>query len=370
MGAYEQIFPQDKISKRERVELTLSCESVDRAALHEQLSYNPRVISEYTGKHFDGYTYGIAEIGVVVQNTLDMSFPIRDPLGTGETTDEDGFVYRLDNWTRWRAGRPFSDTAGAASWLEKVIGRKETALREFSPDHAADNYRRDFNAIQMHIGETVLCGFSKTDFDFVFDSMGLELYSYFSADHPDFIERFMELSTELEIRRVAAVADRKLSPVILIPEDFATKQGPIFSPGFLERFHFPYVKRLTRAWHDHGYKVLYHSDGNYKKSIPPLIECGVDGFYCLEPNCCMDVVELKTTWPQIVWAGGVDGVDLMERGSPGQVREEVRRHIRETDALANGGMFVATSSEISPTIPPENFRAMVDAAGEFRNSQF
>jgi uroporphyrinogen-III decarboxylase len=29
-------------------------------------------------------------------------------------------------------------------------------------------------------------------------------------------------------------------------------------------------------------------------------------------------------------------------------------------------MFVASSSEINPPIPPENFRAMVEAVGEYQ----
>ena len=96
--------------------------------------------------------------------------------------------------------------------------------------------------------------------------------------------------------------------------------------------------------------------------IPDLVDCGVDGFYCLEPAVGMDIVELKKTWPGHVWAGGVDGVDLMERGTPQQVVEEVQRQIRETNALQTGGMFLGSSSEINPPIKPENYRAMVQAA--------
>jgi uroporphyrinogen decarboxylase len=163
------------------------------------------------------------------------------------------------------------------------------------------------------------------------------------------------------------VADAALSPVILIPEDFATRQGPIFPPEFLHEYHYPYVKNLADAWHEHGVKVLYHSDGNWKKVIPDLKACNVDGFYCLEANCGMDIIELKNTYPEMVWAGGVDGVDLMERGMPEQVQAEVRRHIRETNALETGGMFVASSSEINPPIPAENFRAMVEAVWDMIN---
>jgi len=70
----------------------------------------------------------------------------------------------------------------------------------------------------------------------------------------------------------------------------------------------------------------------------------------------------------MVWAGGVDGVDLLERGTPAQVRAEVHRQIRETNALETGGMFVASSSEINPPVKPENFKAMLAAAGEFNHA--
>jgi uroporphyrinogen decarboxylase len=117
-------------------------------------------------------------------------------------------------------------------------------------------------------------------------------------------------------------------------------------------------------------KVIYHSDGNWKRVIPDLIGCGVDGFYCLEPSCGMDIVALKNQWPDLVWSGGVDGVDLMEFGSPDEVRREVSRHILETRALEEGGMFVATSSEINPPVPAANFRALVETVRSTTNPYF
>jgi uroporphyrinogen-III decarboxylase len=82
----------------------------------------------------------------------------------------------------------------------------------------------------------------------------------------------------------------------------------------------------------------------------------------------MDGVELKNQWPDLVWAGSIDGVDLLERGTPDQVKAEVIRQIRESHALETGGFFVASSSEINPPIPPANFRAMVEAVGETRRA--
>jgi len=369
-GGFEKIFPSDVLSKRERVELALNHQPVDRVPLHEQLSYNAGVIELYTGKKFSGFDYTIEDIGETVRKTMDMHFPLFAPKGTGTEIDSDGFTIKHDNWTSWYVGHPFSDVEGACRWLKGKTGKIERAISTFDTDRARYDYRDKFLDMQARMGETVLFEWSFTGFCDVFNLMGLELYSYFTLDYPEVLDEFMEASTELELLRIHAVADRNLSPLILIPEDFATRQGPIFSPAFLGRHHYPYVKKLTQAWHTHDIKVIYHSDGNYKKAIPDLMECGVDGFYCLEPNCGMDIVELKNARPEMVWAGGVDGVDLMELGEPEDVRSEVHRHILETNALETGGMFVATSSEINPSVKPENFRAMVDAVGALRNDHF
>jgi hypothetical protein len=203
-----------------------------------------------------------------------------------------------------------------------------------------------------------------------YDGMGLELFAYFIQDCAEVLDAYMKAATAHEVARVHAVADEELSPVILIPDDFAAKHGPMFSPAFLREFLFPHVGAVADAWHEHGLHVLYHSDGNYRECIPDLMTAGVDGFYCLEPACGMDIVALKNRWPEMVWSGGVDGVDLMERGTPDMVLAEVRRQIEQTDALTTGGMFVASSSEISPPIPPENFWAMIDAVGSMRNPAF
>ncbi|MGQ9553195.1 MAG: uroporphyrinogen decarboxylase family protein [Anaerolineae bacterium] len=364
-SAFERIFSNDCLSKRERVERTLRHEPVDRVALHDQLSYNPGVIALYTGREIEDFDYGVADIGQVIRQTLDMCFRPFAPLGRERTTTEDGFVVQNDNWTQWYVSRPFSDVEGARAWL---AGRLEKLKRAtFDAGEARRQYRQEMLHLQTLVGETVICDYAGLGLSDTFRAMGLELFSYLYADHPALVSDYLEAVTQREVRRALAVADLELSPVFLIAEDFATKGGTIFSPAFLRRELFPRVKVVAEAWHSRGLEVLYHSDGNYRAAIPELIEAGMDGFYCLEPALGMDVVELKRHWPSMVWAGGVDGVDLMERGTPEQVRAAVRRQILETDALRTGGLFIGSSSEINPPIKPENFRAMVEAVGELRN---
>lgn len=368
-ASFERVFPTDVISKRERVERTLNLQAVDRVALHEQLSFNPGVISLYTGKRIVGLEYTYEDICAAIRKTLDACFPPVAPRGRDRTVDADGFVIQRDNWTSWTVSRPFHDVAGAREYLlHKTEGMVEAA---FDAGREREQYHQGMHRLQSLIGETVIISYPVgTGFCNCWSRLGLELFVYLYDEDPSVITDYVETYTAKEIRRLHAIADPALSPVVLIAEDFATKQGPIFSPALLRREHFSRLRRVTEAWHSHGLKVLYHSDGNWKSVIPDLVDCGVDGFYCLEPSVGMDIVELRKAWPQHVWAGGVDGVVLMERGTPEQVRREVHRQIRETDALNSGGIFIDTSSEINPPIKPENYRAMVDAVGEVLNPDF
>lgn len=364
----ERLFDTDVMTKRERVEAALNLQPVDRVPILEQLSYNPRVIADWTGKEIWGFDYTLDDICAVIRLTTDLIMPPLAPNGTERHTTADGFVYQNDNWTSWRVSRPFDTAEGARNWLR---GRTEALEAQvIDPAQARAEYRDYLTDLQARLGETVILKYHDVGFCAAYDAMGLELFCYFVHDYPEDFARYMAASGQRRLEWVRAVADRSLSPVILIAEDFATKQGPIFPPDFMARYHYPYVEPCVAAWHEVGVKVLYHSDGNYKQAIPDLRACGVDGFYCLEPSVGMEIVPLKQAWPQLVWSGGVDGVDLMERGTPEQVRAEVLRHLRATDALHTGGMFVATSSEINPPIPPENFRAMIAAVGELTNPDF
>ncbi len=367
--SFEKIFATDRLSKRERVERTLSNQPVDRAALHEQLSFNAGVIALYTGKRITGFDYSYEDICSVIRQTLDACFPPSAPRGTGRVVDEDGFVTELDNWTTWTVERPFDGVPGAREYLLRKTEQIRT--QPFDAGQEREAYHARMRHLQGLIGETVIIDYPVGNgFCTCWSRLGLELFVYLYSESPHVVHDYVSVVTDAAVRWIDAVADPALSPVALIAEDFATKQGPIFSPAMLRREHFPGVQRVTAAWHRAGMKVLYHSDGNWRSVIPDLVDCGVDGFYCLEPGIGMDIVDLRRAWPQHTWAGGVDGVDMMERGTPEQVRREVHRQILETDVLHHGGIFIDSSSEINPPIKPECFKAMVDAVGEVLNPDF
>lgn len=358
------------LTKRERVERTLNFRPVDRVAIHDQVSYNPAVISFYTGKKIDGFNYTLQDICEVIKKTLDMCFPPSPPKGTNRQQDENGIIYQNDNWTGWTILPPSFDAQSLKKIFLRNIEKIKTA--NFDPEKERNVYREKIITIQKMIGDDTvildypvsvgICGCWNYGF--------IEPFTYLYDDEPELVSEYLKINTDNAIKIVHAIADNNLSPVILVADDLASKSAPIFSPGFLRKEFFPHLAKLVAAWHSHGVKVIYHSDGNWKILIEDFLKCGVDGFYCLEPAIGMNIMELKKKYPKVVWAGGLDGVDLMERGTPENVSREVRRQIEETDVLNTGGLFLGTSSEINPMIKPENYRAMIETAKSIYNRNF
>ena len=64
---------------------------------------------------------------------------------------------------------------------------------------------------------------------------------------------------------------------------------------------------------------------------------------------------------QLAFLGGIDAQDLMTHGTPDQIRADVRR----VKSVLGPNLIVSPSHEaILPNVPPENVRALAEAALE------
>lgn len=173
----EQLFTSDRMCKRERVEAALCHQPLDRVPILEQLSYNPRVIAEWTGKAIAGFDYTREDVCTVIRQTCDLVMPPTAPSGTERVTTPDGFVLQRDNWTTWHVSRPFQDEHGACGWLrQRIHGLHDTA---FDAEHARQVYHTSMRELQQQVGETVILNYSGTGFCRIYDAMGLEIFTFF-----------------------------------------------------------------------------------------------------------------------------------------------------------------------------------------------
>lgn len=113
-------------------------------------------------------------------------------------------------------------------------------------------------------------------------------------------------------------------------------------------------------------KIFFHTCGSVVELLPDLIATGIDILNPVQVSAAGmgDTAALKRDFGDAVtfW-GAIDTQQVMPRGTPQDVKDEVRRRI---DDLAPGGGYVLnTSHNIQADVPPENILALVEALDEY-----
>jgi uroporphyrinogen decarboxylase len=150
-------------------------------------------------------------------------------------------------------------------------------------------------------------------------------------------------------------------------DDLGAQGRTLIAPEMYRRIVKPRHRELLAAIHARtDARVLFHSCGAIRELIPDLIEIGVDALNPVQVNASgMDTLELKREFggELAFWGGGVDTQRVLPFGTPGDVREEVRRRIED---LAPGGGFVfAAVHNIQANVPAENVVAMWETLREY-----
>lgn len=181
------------------------------------------------------------------------------------------------------------------------------------------------------------------------------------TDEP-MVKRLLDYLIEGYCRRVDLLAPKlkDVVDVILLNDDLGTQHGPMLSLADYrkmikpsQRELFSYVKRAF------GKPILFHSCGAVRQFIPDLIEVGVDALNPVQLTAeGMDLKQLKQDFGRDItfWGGGIDTQGTLNKKSPDEVEEAVRRNV---EIMAPGGGFVFCQvHNIQPDVPPENIIAM------------
>jgi uroporphyrinogen decarboxylase len=181
--------------------------------------------------------------------------------------------------------------------------------------------------------------------------------------NPSLATSLLDILTDMHIRHWDKALDAMgdLVQVIVAGDDLGMQDRPLISPELYRRHIKPRHERLfsfikKKAPNVH---IFFHCCGSIYDLIPDLIEIGVDILNPVQVSATkMDTKMLKKEFGDALtfWGGGVDTQKVLPFGTPGEVREEVKRRI---DDLAPGGGFVFSAvHNIQADVPPENIMAM------------
>jgi uroporphyrinogen-III decarboxylase len=247
--------------------------------------------------------------------------------------------------------------------VDGLIKTEADLKKVILPDPESDAFyqpARDFvsryRGSNKALGITTRMGISNT-----YLSMGIEHFSLMLYENPGFVLQFMDMFIDWACKAVPKINDLGFD-FLIVPEDLAWKQGPMFSPKMIRELFLPRMKKVAEKiripW-------IYHSDGNLLPILDDLLTLGMKGIANIEPSA-MDINELKKKYGhRVCLVGNIDLHYTLTQGTPEEVEAEVKKRIQEVGP--GGGYILASSNSLAGYCKPENVLAINRALLKYGN---
>jgi uroporphyrinogen decarboxylase len=199
-------------------------------------------------------------------------------------------------------------------------------------------------------------------FTMTWEMMGFEAFSMAVYEDPGLVEALNEKVGEIVLSMYQKMAVHPAVDILWYSDDIAYATGLMVSPALLRRYFFPWLKAIGDLARGAGKPFMYHTDGILYDVMEDILSCGVDALHPIEPKA-MELAEVKRRYgDRLCLIGHVD-VDMLSRGTPAQVREQVRKNIAE--AWNGTGYCAGSGNSIPEYVDFRNYMAMLDAVREF-----
>jgi uroporphyrinogen decarboxylase len=224
-------------------------------------------------------------------------------------------------------------------------------------------------AIKTETPYAVVSGIAGSMYEYGWYLRGLERWLMDLLTQPEFCEAVLDrmLRFWLDWFRLFLDEVGDVVDVIMIGDDLAGQNGPLFRPALYRAIVKPRQQRLVEYLRSRtGAKIWYHTCGSCVQFIPDLLDAGIDALNPVQVSCKdMEPASLKAAFGDRLsfWGGALDAQHVLPNASPQEVREHVRRNLEIWKP--QGGYVFNNVHNLQAGIPPENIVAMYDAAYEF-----
>lgn len=182
--------------------------------------------------------------------------------------------------------------------------------------------------------------------------MGIEAHLYGFYDEPELLHDINEYIYKVYSTKVMRIVEMLQPDVIYFMEDLSGKNGPMVSGELFDEFVGTYYKRLIPMFKEKGVKnVFVDTDGDFNLIIPNFIAAGVDGFLPMDVNAGMDIVKVRSQFPNLKFIGGYNKLKIAEGKEA--IDEEFARIL---PVIRGGGYIVGSDHQVAPSTSLENYR--------------
>lgn len=196
---------------------------------------------------------------------------------------------------------------------------------------------------------------------------GMERTMMMLIEEPLLVEAMVEHITAFYLEFYGRVLDAApgMIDIAQTGDDLSGQKGLLFSADLFRRFFKKPLGSIFELVKSRGVRVMFHICGAVQELVPDLIDIGLDILMPLQFSAVgMDAAQLKREYGRdLSFYGGIDVQHTLPRGTPEEVRAEVRERI---DILGQGGGFILASSHgLLDELPTENVLAMYDEARRY-----
>ncbi len=190
--------------------------------------------------------------------------------------------------------------------------------------------------------------------------VGYENLCFMMADDPELVDDIFEGVGSRLARYYENVVKHESVGACISNDDWGFKTQPLLSTAQMERYLYPWHKRITDAIHAGGRPAILHSCGNQATTMDVIIdELNYDGKHSYE-DAIQPVEEAYEQYQgRIAVLGGID-VDFVVRGKPEDIYERSKAMLDR--AADRGGYGLGTGNSVPQYVPDENYFAMINAA--------
>ncbi len=228
--------------------------------------------------------------------------------------------------------------------------------------------REKVSGLRNHTDYAISSGICGVTYEICWYMRGLEQWFIDMVENPALCEALLEQTSRFWVDWMtgflAEVGD--LLDVIMIGDDLAGQDGPLFSPSFYRSVVKSRQRRVIDVIRKHtNARIWYHTCGSCANLIPDLLDNGIDILNPVQISARnMDPGDLKRRFGKklVFWGGGIDAQHVLPFASPGEVKRHVEANLRFFKP--GGGYVFCNCHNIQAGVPPENIVALYDAAYE------
>lgn len=154
---------------------------------------------------------------------------------------------------------------------------------------------------------------------------------------------FSEVAKELlrDIETMAKLVRNNGFKAIAIADDIAGNRGLLFSFTYFVDVVWPVYKEIAEIISENSLFAFFHSDGDIRKGIKPLIRAGYDCIHPVDTQAGLNLYELKKAFGENVsFMGHIDTITWSKE----QIHKEITQ--AEND-FKKGGLILGSTSGLS-----------------------